>query len=146
MEGEGEGDRLSVTDASGDTAADADKNVDAAAAAAAAGCNGDGGSGGTEQESVALSVSAATENLSKAVRSFVLDDDEGAAAVTAAAGDHIQSPARKKSSATRQAFSRAFGQLHLGAEKGSGVMSSMSGSVTVWGALLRECKGALDQR
>lgn len=150
-EEEGEGDKFAVTDASGDVAADDDKTV----AAAAATGGGDSGSG-AEHELVARSVSAATENLAKAVRSFVLDEDEeaaaAAAAATAAAGglrDRTQSAARRKSKASsvnREDFSRAFGQLHLGAEKGAGVMSSVSGSATVWGALLHEFKRALDQR
>lgn len=104
-----------------------------------------GGSGevGTENNSVAASVSAATAHLAKAVRRLVLDEEE--CTVGGGLGGGGAKSAERESPDVGEAFGRALGQLHLGAERGSGVMGSASGSAAVWGALLGEFKGALDQ-
>lgn len=123
--------------------------VDAAAYVAASASAGGGGGEGTELESVAASVSAATENVVKAVGSFVVDGEEQDAVASAAIGEGLGGRVQKagrKSAVIGEAFSRALGQLHLGAEKGAGVMGSVGGAAAVWGALGRELKGALDQR
>ncbi|CAM9275539.1 unnamed protein product [Hapterophycus canaliculatus] len=105
---------------------------------------GRSGEADAEQNSVAVSVSAATAHLAQAVRSLALDDEEGGAAGAGLAAGGVKRAGRE-SPVVGEAFSRALGQLHLGAEKGSGVMGSVSGSAAVWGALLREFTGALDQ-
>ncbi len=100
-----------------------------------------GGDGGMDSE-LQPAVSA-TENLARAVRRMALDEEGEGDAV--AAGGGVQLAARE-SSAVMEAFGRALGQLHRGAEKGAGVMGSTDGRGEVWGALLRELTGALDQR
>ena len=151
--GDEEGGGGAGTSAGGKGAEDA--ALATASSASAAGAAGGGGSGGDTglEPAVAVSVSAATDNVVRAVRSLAVDEEEEDAVVAAAAavaageglGGRIQRAARR-SPIVREAFSRALGQLHLGAEKGAGAMGSASGAAAVWGALLRELKGALDQR
>lgn len=120
----------------------ADDAVAAADATAAS-----AGGGGEDTASAAVSVSAATENVVRAVKSLAADDGEEDTVVTGEGLGRGRVPrAARKSPIIGEAFSRALGQLHLGAEKGAGVMGSVSGAAAVWGALLRELKGALDQR
>lgn len=95
----------------------------------------------TEQSSAAVSVAAATANLAKAVGAFVLEDETGANGL-----ENGLRTVGRRSQTISEAFGRALGQLHLGAEKGVGVVGTTSGSAAVWGALLREFQGGLDQR
>ncbi|CAM9404069.1 unnamed protein product [Ectocarpus fasciculatus] len=94
----------------------------------------------TERHPAAVSAAAATTNLAKAVGVFVLEEETGASGL----GNGLRTVGRR-SQTISEAFGRALGQLHLGGEKGAGVMGSTSGSAAVWGALLREFQGALDQ-
>ncbi|CAM9284215.1 unnamed protein product, partial [Scytosiphon promiscuus] len=132
-----------------DSHANSGREHDAEAAAAAAAAAVDSADGAAdevdpEQHSVAVGVSAACAHLAKAVRTLVLDEEVEAAEREVGAGG--AKSAWRESAVINEAFSRSLGQLHLGAEKGSGVMGSASGSATVWEALLREFKGALDER
>eukprot|EP00903_Cladosiphon_okamuranus_P017695 g16294.t1 len=107
-----------------------------------------GGVGEEDPASVAVGVSAAVDNVIRVVKSLAVDGgEEDAAAGTGEGlgGGRVQRTARQ-SPIVREAFSRALGQLHLGAEKGTGVMGSATESAALWGAVLRELKGALDQR
>lgn len=113
---------------------------DEAGVAAAENSGGAGGKADTEQNPLAVSVSAATAHLAKAVRSLASDEEDGGGLRAGGA----RSTGRELP-VVGEAFSRALGQLHLGAEKGSGVMGSAAAAAVVWGALLREFKGALDQ-
>lgn len=114
-----------------------------------------GGSG------AAAAAAAATANLSRATRSFLLncEDDVVGLDGEALVADERQGQGLGVSrglrerlrgatdrSAVAAAFGRALGQLHLGAERGAGVMGAMEGAVGVWNALLGEGIKALDER
>ncbi|CAN0179259.1 unnamed protein product [Ectocarpus sp. 6 AP-2014] len=110
-------------------------------ASTSGGIPGGGGGVDTERSSAAVSVAAATANLTKAVGVFVLEEETGATGP----GNGVRTAGRR-SQTISEAFGRVLGQLHLGGEKGAGVVGTTSGSAAVWGALLREFEGGLDQR
>lgn len=86
------------------------------------------------------------ENLARAVRHFAVDgaEDEGEGGVGGGLRQRIRST--RRSSAVIEAFGRALGQLHTGGVRGAGVMGSADGWSTVWAAVLKEFKRALDKR
>ncbi|CAN0400807.1 unnamed protein product, partial [Ectocarpus sp. 8 AP-2014] len=114
---------------------------DTAAASTSGGIPGGGGVVDTERSSAAVSVAAATANLAKAVGVFILEDETGATGP----GNGVRTVGRR-SQTISEAFGRVLGQLQLGGEKGAGVVGTKTGSAAVWGALLREFEGGLDQR
>lgn len=97
-----------------------------------------------DESPAAASLSAVTENLCRAWRSFVLSDDESAASGNGLLG-RVGSPGRG-GGVVREAFVSALGHLHSGGERGSGSMGAVSGSAKVWGALLQGCNDAVDVR
>lgn len=100
----------------------------------------------------AASLSAVTENLRRAWRSFVLSGDDGSDLETdedAGSGKGLLGrvgSTGRGGGVVREAFVSALGHLHSGEERGAGSMGSVRGSAKVWGALLQECKNAVDVR
>lgn len=92
-------------------------------------------------------------SLARALGSFVVDTESaaGEAGVQEGVGG-LERRLRSllehagKTRTVCEALGRALGQLHLGRERGAGVMSSVAGVETVWGGLLVELTGALDER
>ncbi|CAN0299527.1 unnamed protein product, partial [Ectocarpus sp. 12 AP-2014] len=114
---------------------------DTAAASTSGDIPGVGGVLDTERSLATVSVAAATANLAKVVGVFVLEEETGATGP----GNGVRTVGRR-SQTISEAFGRALGQLHLGGERGAGVVGTTSGSAAVWGGLLREFEGGLDQR
>ena len=92
-------------------------------------------------------------SLARALGSFVLDIETagGEAGVQAGIGGRerrLRSLLERagKTRTVCEALGRALGQLHLGRERGSVVMGSVAGVEAVWGPLLVEMTGALDER
>lgn len=86
------------------------------------------------------------ENLARAVRYFALDGAEEVGEGGAGGGLRQRTRSTRRSSAVIEGFRRALGQLHMGGARGAGVMGSADGSSAVWAAVLKEFKGALDER
>lgn len=99
---------------------------------------------GGDESPAAASLSAMTENLCRAWRSFVLRDDGSAASGKGLLG-RVGSTGRG-GGVVREAFVSVLGHLHSGGERGAGSMGSVSGSGKVWGALLQGCNEAVDVR
>lgn len=102
-------------------------------------------------------ITAFATSLARAMRSFVLDHKGDELAEADETHEKKKLEVRpvglrkmlrnaEDSTAVSDAFGRALGQLHLGAERGAGMMGTLDGSTTVWEALLQECMRALGQR
>lgn len=102
----------------------------------------------------AVCISATTAHFARAIGSFVFDErakaEGGGAEVegfrSLEQGHRGWVKIARRSTVVSEVVSRALGQLHLGEEKGLGVMGSKNEASMVWGSIVEDLKKALEEK